>query len=81
MWSYVLKYETNSNLLNETYSFYAAPCNGLQGAVAQYAANQDQEQPGEPFIFIISALGSFTCVTQHTGPTALRPSEGRSNNG
>ena len=24
----------------ETYSFYIAPCNGLQGPVAQYAANQ-----------------------------------------
>ena len=24
-------------------------------------------------IFTISVLGSFTCITQHTGPTALRP--------
>ena len=26
-----------------------------------------------PFSFTISVLGSFTCITQHTGPTALRP--------
>ena len=26
-----------------------------------------------PFYFTISVLGSFTCITQHTGPTALHP--------
>ena len=26
-----------------------------------------------PFSFTVSVLGSFTCITQHTGPTALRP--------
>ena len=26
-----------------------------------------------PFSFTRSVLGSFTCITQHTGPTALRP--------
>ena len=26
-----------------------------------------------PFSFTISVLGSFTCITQHTRPTALRP--------
>ena len=26
-----------------------------------------------PFSFTISVLGSFMCITQHTGPTALRP--------
>ena len=26
-----------------------------------------------PFSFSISVLGSFMCITQHTGPTALRP--------
>ena len=26
-----------------------------------------------PFSFTISVMGSFTCITQHTGPTALRP--------
>ena len=32
------------------------------------------ETPGQaPFSFTISVLGSFTCITQHTGPTALRP--------
>ena len=29
--------------------------------------------PGAPLLFLISALGSFTCVTQHIGPTAWRP--------
>ena len=24
-------------------------------------------------MLFISVLGSFTCITQHTGPTALRP--------
>ena len=32
-----------------------------------------------PFFFTISVLGSFTCITQHTGPIQLYvPSEGRS---
>ena len=32
------------------------------------------ETPGQvPFFFMISVLGSCTCITQHTGPTALRP--------
>ena len=32
------------------------------------------ETPGQaPFSFTISVLGSFTCIIQHTGPTALRP--------
>ena len=26
-----------------------------------------------PFSFRISVLGSFTCIKQYTGPTALRP--------
>ena len=26
-----------------------------------------------PFSFTISVLGSFMCITQHTGPTSLRP--------
>ncbi len=53
--------------------FYIAPCNGLQGAVGQYATNQTRNTGANPLLFSISALGSFTCVTQHTGPTALRP--------
>ena len=28
-------------------------------------------KPCKPLLFSISALGSFTCVTQHMGPTAL----------
>ena len=41
--------------------------------MAQSAANQPENTGANPFSFTISALGSFTCVTQHTGPTALRP--------
>ena len=52
---------------------YIAPGNDLQGAMAQYAAKSNQEHRGKPFLFLISALGSFLCITQYTGPTALRP--------
>ena len=32
------------------------------------------ETPGQtPLLLTISVLGSFTCITQHTGPTTLRP--------
>ena len=66
----------------ETYCFYIAPCNGLQGAVAQYAAHQTRNTGGvKPLLFLISALGSFTCVTQHMGPTALRPIRGTKHHG
>ena len=38
------------------------------------AKGANPETPGQaPFSFTISVLGSFTCITQHTGPTALRP--------
>ena len=47
-WSYHLNYEI--------YSFYIAPCNGLQGAVAQYAANQTRNTWANPFFFSISVL-------------------------
>ena len=45
MWSYmyVLKYDT--------YSFIA-PCNGLQDAVAQYAAEQTRDTGANPFSFM-----------------------------
>ena len=39
---------------------------GAQGA-------NPETQGQAPFSFTISVLGSFTCITQHTGPTALRP--------
>ena len=32
-----------------------------------------QKHWGKPLLLTISVLGSFTCITQHTGPTALRP--------
>ena len=39
---------------------------GAQGA--------NPETPGQaPFSFTISVLHYFMCITQHTGPTALRP--------
>ena len=45
------------------------------GAVAQYAANQTRNHGANPFLFSISALGSFTCVTLHMVPMALCPNE------
>ena len=30
-----------------------------------------QKHRASPFSFTIIVLGSFTCITQHTGPTAL----------
>ena len=38
-------------LNSETYFFYIAPCNGLQGDVAQYAANQTRNTGANPFSF------------------------------
>ena len=35
--------------------------------------SQSRNIGASPFSFTISVLGSFTCITQHTGPTALRP--------
>ena len=40
----------------------------------EQAPRMNPETPGQaPFSFIISVLGSFPCITQHTGPTALHP--------
>ena len=50
-----------------------APCKGLQNDAAQSAANQARNTRANPFSFTISVLGSVTYITQHTGPTALRP--------
>ena len=33
----------------------------------------NQKHRGKPLLLTISVLGSFTCIKQHTGPTALRP--------
>ena len=35
--------------------------------------HESRNTGASPFAFTISVLGSFTCITQHTGPTALRP--------
>ncbi len=40
-------------------------CNGLQGAVAQYAAKSNQEHGAKSFSFSISVLGSFASVLTH----------------
>ena len=45
----------------------------LHGTEAEYAANQTTNTGTNPLLFLISALVSFKCITQHTGPTALRP--------
>ena len=47
-------------LNNETYSFYLAPCNGLQGAVAQYATNQTRNTRADPFSFNYCSI-LFSC--------------------
>ena len=49
-----------------------APCNGLQGDAI--CSQPSQKHRGKPLLLTISVLGSFMCITQHTGPTALRPS-------
>ena len=47
----------------------------LQGFTRCYGAfsSHSQEHRDESLFFLISALSSFTCVTQNMGPTALRP--------
>ena len=35
--------------------------------------HESRNTGASPFSFTISVLGSFTCIAQHTGPTALRP--------
>ena len=60
---YVLQFCCNNN---NTGDLYHAPCLVVKA--------QFQKHRGKPrFSFTISVLGSFTCITQHTGPTALRP--------
>ena len=73
-----MKYETNTftapcSGLQGAVAQYAAYCNGLQGAVAQYAANQTRNTGMSPFVLKISALGYFRCITQHMSPAAFRP--------
>ena len=56
-----IKYETHSFILL---------CNGLQGAVAPYAANQTRTTS------IYDECTVFLLCTSHMGPTALRPTRG-----
>ena len=63
----VLVYAHKNN--NNTEAICSAHISTLLGA-----QGANPETPGQvPFSFTISVLGSFTCITQHTGPTALRP--------
>ena len=41
-----------------------------QGAVVQ-SSQSDQEHQGKPLLFMISALGSLTCIAQHNGPIVI----------
>ena len=59
--------------LNYETKLFIAPCNVYSGAIC---CQSNQEHRGEPLLFSISALGSFTCVTHHMGPLYI-PSEGR----
>ena len=59
----------------KTYSFKET-CNGLQGAVAQYAANQTRKTGANPF-YRLSAMGYFTCVYNTRDQRLYVPSEGR----
>ena len=47
-------------------SFY-----GLQGVGHNMLRIKQGTPVQTPFSFSISTLGSFMCITQHTGPTAL----------
>ena len=38
-----------------------------------HSAATTRNNETNPFLFLISALGSFSCISQHTGPTALHP--------
>ena len=54
------------HLSRETYS-------EAQIILAHFAAIPETPGQAPPFSFTISVLGSFTCITQHTGTIALRP--------
>ena len=49
---------------------YVAPYKGLQGATAHTAATAT---PGRTHSLFDKCTGFFSGVTQHMGPTALRP--------
>ena len=56
----------NNNNNDKICNVHISTLLGAQGA--------NPETPGQaPFSFTISVLGSFTCITKHTGPTALCP--------
>lgn len=52
---------------------YIAPWEGLQVHTSQFAAVYARNTRTNPFLFQISVLGSFTCSTQYTGPSASFP--------
>ena len=58
--------DNNNNHNDKICNAHISTLLGAQGA--------NPKTPGQaPFSFTISVLGSFTCIAQHTGPTALRP--------
>ena len=62
---YLLNFFFTIIIIQKIYIVHISTLLGTQGA--------NPETPGQaPFSFTISVLGSFTCITQHTGPTVLR---------
>ena len=56
-------------ITHDTYNYTLNILRVLFGTFSCHSRNTG----ASPFSFTISVLGSFTCITQHTGPTALRP--------
>ena len=48
-------------------------CSALHIHPAVCSRRESRNIGASPFSFTISVLGSFTRITQHTGPTTLRP--------
>ena len=54
-------------------NLYSAGIRQLNNAQGAICSQPSQKHRGKPLLLTILVLGSFTCITQHTGPTALRP--------
>ena len=66
MYMYVhLKPNNNTDNTEDLYRAHIHP--------AGCSRRESRNTGASPFSFTISVLGSFTCITQHKGPTALRP--------
>ena len=72
-WTY---HQTN---INSTCKAVIHPYNPIQSTFVKRHQSSclfrgaSQKHRGKPLLLTISVLGSFTCITQHMGPTALRP--------